>query len=942
MKTAKKVICIVLVVCLLVGMFMIPVRAAGNPYWALLEGLLVFVDITYNVVTGIKESYRDEDGSTYPALYFSEPKKPQNHLSFEGLNNIASELASYGLDVSVEVFRYVENLRDIKTAYGIRVYPRDGEFVDSLLGGYFFCSASDRIYYADVDDPAAVTTPRDHYTEVTNDNRQYNDYEFTHNETYNTTDESTTIYDHSDNSTTIEDLFVNLDERTFYDQHTETNYDIERFLYNPEDYTYHLRVSDSNNYYDYRVTYNVAYTSVTYIGSSEEFNETYIYYFELPDGRSSADLTAEDLEQLSLSFDVVNYGVSCDDGSLRSLYHFDGDVEDTSYWTNYTSFEWLENASITYLESNAFNGCLYLDELAHSFKISLPNNLAAGDFSILFRYYQSQYGTEGTDMTIDCGDVNLLSYAGTDLPVGTWVEIALIRDSGTLYVYENGLCVSSGAMASVLDRELTFAWVEGTQNYHWLDELRVYNFAYYEDGAPYTPTAVPVDTNAVLVLPDEAVPIPDAYWSFDDEGNMLPTYDLTTGTEDLLGRSRLGYHSTNGLYSYFAYNNDFKYAIYRPAEGSSKTSYTNFGRIYSESVTLEPLSSYSTAAYPVYYSSAEAYIWYLSRGYMVPFRFYDTNPSTDIDYDLGVEAGKTYTFSLLLSDGSVSSVTFTAAALSTTVAYTSAEFDWGKIIYSEKKTTGNGTLNWRGVFIQPTQPIDVVYMELVEGEANDGHKHVTELYSSLDLTGPTIAVRSQIDVRTYRIGGVRPTLAYRGDVWCLVENNRIASCQIYNGFAWTEVDCRIWTGVRWVPPSYYDVVTLQDLFDVEGTTDNEYIQTETGYYKWLQTQFKELLEILNTISDKIEDIGGGSSISMDFDIDGVLVNFSDLSDGSTFRLLEVFIFFDEVLFDGLLHDETFSFDDYKDVFMGDTVTDGEETGFSVFSIFNYTGDDIWE
>lgn len=942
MKTAKKVVCIVLVVCLLAGMLMIPARANG--YIAVIKkvfdwgtAILGFVDQALNTTVTVAEIIDRADGTSAPAALWRQSAGNFMYVCVteQSISDIVVELNSAGLPCTKAQVTF--------TALGDITIPRSQrqpvwvvqfthpDYIAPVDQSYFLCNSFGYIYMAPVDDQSAANTPQKYYTESSGsytDQRDYSHHDHFH------TEENTTVYDYS---TDIEKQII--DERTFTDLSTNTEYEIEEFYYDSSRQTYDMRVSDSYNTYDYSVTYNVAYTSVTYIGASEEFNETYIYYFELPDGRSSADLTVEDLEQLSLNFDVVNYGVSCDDGSLRSLYHFDGDVEDTSYWTNYTSFEWLENASITYLESNAFNGCLYMDELAHSFKISLPNNLAAGDFSILFRYYQSQYGTEGTDMTIDCGDVNLLSYAGTDLPVGSWVEIALIRDSGTLYVYENGLCVSSGALASVLDRELTFAWVEGTQNYHWLDELRVYNFAYYADGAPYMPTAVPVDTNAVLVLPDEASPIPDAYWDFNDEGNMLPISDLTVDLPELLGYPHVRTSFSNAQV-YFNSSADYAYAIYQPVSGTSGD-YTYHGSVDVNCVTLEPLDSYST---PSISRSGEYEYLTASDGYVVPFYhdMFSGNGGTLLD--LGLEAGKTYTFSVVLSDGSVSSITFTPVEFTSNSSTdsVSADFDWGSLVYTDYCGSASGP-SWRGVGIQPIRPIDVVYIELVEGDTpNDGHEMVTEVYSSLELTGPTIAVRSQIDVRTYRIGGVRPTLAYRGDVWCLVENNRIASCQIYNGFAWTEVDCRIWTGVRWVPPSYYDVVTLQDLFDVEGTTDNEYIQTETGYYKWLQTQFKELLEILNTISDKIEDIGGGSSISMDFDIDGVLVNFSDLSDGSTFRLLEVFIFFDEVLFDGLLHDETFSFDDYKDVFMGDTVTDGEETGFSVFSIFNYTGDDIWE
>ena len=97
------------------------------------------------------------------------------------------------------------------------------------------------------------------------------------------------------------------------------------------------------NHYSYEIQYHIDYTSITYIGQTAEYDEEYKFYYELPDGRSSADLTAADLEQLSLAFhDVVNYARTADDISQRVLYHFDGDTQDSSYWSYCTSFRVLD------------------------------------------------------------------------------------------------------------------------------------------------------------------------------------------------------------------------------------------------------------------------------------------------------------------------------------------------------------------------------------------------------------------------------------------------------------------------------------------------------------------------------------------------------------------------------------------------------------------------
>ncbi len=151
-------------------------------------------------------------------------------------------------------------------------------------------------------------------------------------------------------------------------------------------------------------TYNNTY--VTYIGSTAEFqSKEYEFYYQLPDGRSSADLTEEDVAGLSFQFaDVVNYKRGVTDTSLLALYHFDGDTDDDSFYSsplpgstvaggNYKRFAWNKGASLTYMESNSFNGALYLDEKEHEFTIGLPKALGSDNFTLQFRYYQNSATT---------------------------------------------------------------------------------------------------------------------------------------------------------------------------------------------------------------------------------------------------------------------------------------------------------------------------------------------------------------------------------------------------------------------------------------------------------------------------------------------------------------------------------------------------------------------
>jgi hypothetical protein len=88
----------------------------------------------------------------------------------------------------------------------------------------------------------------------------------------------------------------------------------------------------------------------------------------------------------------------------------------------------------------------------------------------------------------------------------------------------------------------------------------------------------------------------------------------------------------------------------------------------------------------------------------------------------------------------------------------------------------------------------------------------------------------------------------------MVENDRIVSIQIYNGQAWEGVDGRIWTGQRWIPASSYNIITLQDMYDIVDATPNyEYIYSEAGFWAWWQKSWNAFQEKL------FQALGSGGS-----------------------------------------------------------------------------------
>lgn len=492
---------------------------------------------------------------------------------------------------------------------------------------------------------------------------------------YITNDNSTTINDSQviDMADGILNVINENGERTelYIDQIT-FDFDNRQYTLNAYNYVYNT----TNNYYEYYYyTYNVSYTYnytyINYIGSTVEFQpEEYKLYYELPDGRTSADLTAEEIAGLSLDFDVVNYDRAYTDTHTQSLYHFDGNWSDDSYYSNSTSLTWTSGASITYMDANAFSGAMYLDSLQHEFKTTYPTALS-GDHTVQYRMYFGGQGgespfveynyagkankiyknpTSGTYSYIGWSksypvlawDSTALYIAGSwsswdimwrkvcDLPLGSWVDIAYVCSGSDAYVFVNGVryafpqadykvyTTSSGSTTAKWtsktfhdysgSKQITWYFHPGAHSFYYLDELRIVDFAVYTSS--YQPSPVPFDTNNVFVLPDSSA--------------------------------------------------------------------------------LEPL---------------------------------------------------------------------------------------------------------------------------------------------------TIAVQHDTPVSGYRVGGVRPTFPSRGMVFFPVEKSRITDCQIYNGSYWESVECRLWTGSRWIPLWAFDVTTLQDLWDMADQDVQAPITTETGFWSWWQSQW---------------------------------------------------------------------------------------------------------
>ena len=620
------------------------------------------------------------------------------------------------------------------------------------------------------------------------------------------------IIDVDDNSTTIENQIVDIGDEIFTiidENGDKVTYNIDSLFWDNSTHSYTANTyqyditNNTYNYYTWNISYNITNTYVTYIGSNQGFQEEYEYYYELPDGRSSADLTADEIAGISFQFaDVVNYARSATDTTLRGLWHFDGDTDDSGYFSTATEFVWNEGASITYMDSGNFNGALYLDNISHDFDIRLPSNLGAADWSIQFRYYQaSQPDTQtnkenslslGSNVLLTWDEQSFYPFGGftaVQMPVGSWNELAFVKDSGVIRFYLNGIQVVSKSDSTSYNDLLSFVLGDTSRQYSMLDELRVVNFPLVTGGLPYTPTSVPFDTNLVLVLPDSAFPIADEYWEFNSEGNIFEGYDFSSGSVSL--PAGWDVDPELGQIEYFS----------------------DFVRLTNGSI---PSWAFSEVA-----STSD------STRYCLYYTWDATSLAT---------GSYTYCFSVMSPDGSVYSFPISFSVVNRlpdggfSISMSAQYKDFGPFYLIVKR------YSTRIIFcIMPkSASFDLIYVEAVPGSVpNTGHEKVSCIYSSDEVKANTAAIQSDIPVNGYTVGGVRPTFPVRGDVWLPVSGSRITGCYIYNGRAWEEAGARWYTGVRWIPIYAFDIYTLQDCWDIaDGDDVVTPIGSENEFWNW--------------------------------------------------------------------------------------------------------------
>ena len=301
------------------------------------------------------------------------------------------------------------------------------------------------------------------------------------------------------------------------------------------------------------------------------------------------------------------------------------------------------------------------------------------------------------------------------------------------------------------------------------------------------------------------------------------------------------------------------------------TSLSALDRSFSLSVSQVADGSLILNKFFARYSSSRYDSYFLTGGLFTSIAKYNLSSETFS----GSFTSGTYTFSMVASDGTVGSVTFSVpvdgiSSVDKTISFNGYRIGF-RCLFNGSTSSSRNSYN-SCLVVQPEEYGTVnpfVYLELVEGDSTDLSAEFVSYVAPVntDFKTPTLAVRTDMTITGYQIGGVRPSLPEKGLVYALVENSRITSLQIYNGSMWEKVDGRIWTGSRWVPYYAYDILLFKDLWDiVEADPSQDYIYTESGFWSWLQKAWQQMISLLTDIRDRIT--GGSGSTGVDSSVVG--------------------------------------------------------------------------
>lgn len=321
-----------------------------------------------------------------------------------------------------------------------------------------------------------------------------------------------------------------------------------------------------NNYYTnlYFMYTTPRYTALTYFDGGGNV-VTDKYYYELSDGRNTYDLTEDEIFGTVINYDYIPYKKVAEDDGTFSLFHFNGDIKDDSYYSN-TNYSY--NAAANYSDSGNFHQALIVssygidEEVDVNFTLGFPAGFAeTSEWTLEYRVniptiyqwdstyqwkcnsannstcsteyqaYMDDYDAASKDV-IDLPGLSIISKAGgydnsledkmykinfkgssiyigidelssKNFTFGLWHSVILQSDGSNVDVFLDGQLVNVLNLEDVLiDNKFVFNHVLNELTpYYYLDEVRLSQGQIYGDVDTVPVTQNQFDSNKVYVLP---------------------------------------------------------------------------------------------------------------------------------------------------------------------------------------------------------------------------------------------------------------------------------------------------------------------------------------------------------------------------------------------------------------------------------------------------------
>jgi len=299
---------------------------------------------------------------------------------------------------------------------------------------------------------------------------------------------------------------INTTNNSYYNPITNTyTTNNKNIYYNTENNTYLFEGDEYNTY----ITNNITYVSYYIINNSTSESSYHEIYYQLPDGRNSYELTADDVWGEYFIYNAVNYNlVKEDDGITLGLYHFDNDLFDSSSFSSTDTFVLWDSKTGSYHDGKfdkAFGYQSYSNTYATG-SLNFPNGTKS--FECWFYYSPNIYTSAGLQ-SFDVV-VSNFSAAKFDIQTGVWHHLYVSLESNntenaSLYLNGKYICNLQNCVFGNQFRFNSSCILNdssvGNSQLCLVDELRFLSIDIHPDG-DFSPPSQPYDTNLVLVLPE--------------------------------------------------------------------------------------------------------------------------------------------------------------------------------------------------------------------------------------------------------------------------------------------------------------------------------------------------------------------------------------------------------------------------------------------------------